>query len=113
MEAVEDPTQFEDEKLHYLPHHLVVQLDKDTTKFRIVYDTSAKVDGPYLNDCLNDCLHTGPKFSQNIFDILLRFRLNQIALTEDVEKYFLMISVAECDRRPEVPVGQRCEGSTI
>ena len=94
MEAVEDSTQFEGGKLHYLPHHPVVQLDKDTTKLMIVYDASAKVDGP----CLNDCLHTGPKFSQNIFDILLRFRLNQIALIGDVEKAFLMISVAECDR---------------
>ena len=94
VEAVKDPAQFEGGKLHYLPHHPVVQLDKDTTKLRIVYDASAKVDGP----CLNDCLHKDPKFSQNILDILLRFRLNQVALIGDVEKAFLMISIAECDR---------------
>ena len=80
--------------LHYLPHHPVVRVDKDTTKLRIVYDASAKGDGP----CLNDCLYTGPKFSQNILDILLRFRLNKVALIGDVEEAFLMISVADCDR---------------
>ena len=94
VEVVKDPAQFEGGRVHYLPHHPVVRLDKDTTKLRVVYDASAKVDGP----CLNDCLYTGPKFSQNILDILLRFRLNQIALIGDVEKAFLMISVADCDR---------------
>ena len=94
VEVVRDPAQFEGGRVHYLPHHPVIRLDKDTTKLRIVYDASAKMDGP----CLNDCLYTGPKFSQNILDILLRFRLNQIALIGDVEKAFLMISVADCDR---------------
>ena len=78
-------------------------------KLRIVYDASARVDGP----CLNDCLHTGPKFSQNILDILLRFRLNQVAFIGDVEKAFLMISVAECDRDVLRFLWVRDKGSTI
>ena len=48
--------------------------------------------------CLNDGLYTGPKFSQNMLDILLRFRLNKVALISDIVKAFLMISVADCDR---------------
>ena len=80
--------------MHYLPHPPVIQINKDTTKLRIVYDASAKVNGP----CLNDCLYTGPNFSQNILDILIRFRLNQIALVGEVEKAYLMISFADCDR---------------
>ena len=65
-----------------------------TTKLRVVYDASAKSDGPSLNDCL----HKGPKFNQLILDLLLRFRSYRIALTADVEKAFLMIAVNEQDR---------------
>ena len=81
-------------KIHYLPHHAVVRHTKDTTKLRVVYDTSARSSGPSLNDCL----HAGPKFDQNIFDLLMRFRIHKVAITADVEKAFLMISVSEPDR---------------
>lgn len=81
-------------KLHYLPHHGVIREDKLTTKLRVVYDASAKNNGPSLNDCL----YAGPSFGQRIADILLRFRLYPVALVADIEKAFLMISIAEEDR---------------
>ena len=81
--------------VHYLPHHAVVRRDKSTTKVRIVYDASAKVAG---SPSLNDCLLKGPKFNQLIFDILVRFRAYKFALTADLEKAFLMVSVGEADR---------------
>ena len=81
-------------KVHYLPHHAVIRQDKETTKLRIVYDSSAKSEGPSLNDCL----YTGPKFDQRIMDILLRFRTHRVALTADIEKAFLMVSMSEKDR---------------
>ena len=81
-------------KIHYLPHHAVVRHTKDTTKLRVVYDASARSSGPSLNDCL----HAGPKFDQKIFDLLMRFRIHKVAITADVEKAFLMISVSEPDR---------------
>ncbi|MBA4719446.1 MAG: hypothetical protein HRO68_10280 [Nitrosopumilus sp.] len=81
-------------QVHYLPHHAVVRQSKETTKVRVVYDASAKVGGPSLNDCL----FTGPKFDQKILDLLLRFRTYPVALTADVEKAFLMVSVSENDR---------------
>ena len=80
--------------VHYLPHHAIVQEDKKTTKLRIVYDASAKTNSPSLNDCL----YTGPKFGQNIMDIIIRFRVHRVALTGDIEKAFLMISVTPQDR---------------
>ncbi len=61
--------------VHYLPHHCVIRQDKTTSKLRIVYDASARSTGPSLNDCL----YTGPKFDQSIFDILLRFRHQRVA----------------------------------
>ena len=79
--------------MHYLPHHAVIRRDKDKTKLRITYDVSACSEGPSLNDCL----YMGPKFDQRILDILLRFCLHQVALTADIEKAFLMISIAEKD----------------
>ena len=83
-----------DGRTHYLPHHAVVKHSKETTKVRIVYDASAQSHGPSLNNCL----HIGPKFNQRIFDILLRFRAQRVALVADVEKAFLMISVERNDR---------------
>jgi hypothetical protein len=80
--------------VHYLPHHAMIRQDKRTTKVRVVYDTSARSSGPSLNDCL----HSGPKFNQRILEILLRFRSYPIALVADIEKAFLMISIAPKDR---------------
>ena len=77
-------------KVHYIPHHAVVRHDKETTKIRIVYDASARSDGPSLNDCL----YADPSFDQNILDLIIRFRLYKIAIIGDIEKVILMISVA-------------------
>ena len=81
------------DKIHYLPHHAAVRQDKETTKVRVVYDASARFNGPSLNDCL----HPGPRFDQRIFDLLLRFRIHRVGLIADIEKAFLMVSVAKDD----------------
>ena len=82
----------EPEKIHYLPHHPVIREHAKTTKVRIVYDASAKV----RNDVpsLNQCLKTGPSLIPTIFDILLRFRWNRVAVTADIKSAFLMINVS-------------------
>ena len=94
VEVVTQPVPAVSDRTHYLPHHGVVPQDKATSKLRIVYDASARSTGPSLNDCL----YTGPKFGQSIFDILLRFRLQRVALAGDIKKAFLMVSVHERDR---------------
>ena len=58
-----------------------------------MYNASAKSDGV----ALNGCLYTGPPLAENIFDALLRFRVNQVALTGDVKKAFLMVGITEED----------------
>ena len=90
----EEKSQASD-RIHYLPHHAVVREDKTTTKVRVVFDVSAKSN---QQPSLNDCLYAGPSFDQSIFQILLRFRLHPIAMTADMEKAFLMVSVAQEDR---------------
>ena len=79
------------DKEHYLPHHPVIRRDKATSRVRIVYDASARVSGPSLNDCL----YKGPPLQQSIFDII---RCHRIALIGDIKKAFLMVGVAEEDR---------------
>ena len=80
--------------VYYLPHHAVIRRNKEMTKLHVVYDASSKSGGPSLNNCL----YTGYNFNQNVFDILLSFRSYWVALTADIEKAFLMISINQRDR---------------
>lgn len=82
--------------VHYLPHHAVIRQNRETTKLRIVYDGSAKSEGQERS--LNDCLPVGPNYIPQLVDVLARFRWNRIAISADIEKAFLMISVHESHR---------------
>ena len=83
-------------KVHYIPHHEVIRVDKETTKLRVVYDASARAGRN--SPSLNDCLYAGPPLSPYIYDVLLRFRISKIAITGDIEKAFLNVSVDPRDR---------------
>ena len=76
-------------KVSYLPQKMVIREDKDTTKFRLVFDASAKKDGPSLNECLNAC----PILLPMLIDILMCFRLNRVVLLSDIESAFLNVSI--------------------
>ena len=52
--------------VHYLPHNPVIRTDKSTSCVHIVYDASAKKNGPSLNDCLETESNTLPQII-NIF----------------------------------------------
>jgi hypothetical protein len=81
IERVDETSTTNASRVHYLPHHAIIRRDKKTTELRIVYDASAKSEGPSLNDCL----YSGPSLAENIVDIL-------------VKKRFLMIAIAKEDR---------------
>ena len=52
-------------KVHCIPHHEVIRVDKETTKPHVVYDTSAQAGRS--TPSLNDCLYSGPPVSREIF----------------------------------------------
>ncbi|XP_035204567.1 uncharacterized protein LOC118179501 [Stegodyphus dumicola] len=65
--------------------------DSTTTKIRPVFDASARESGKCS---LNDLLYKGPNLLEIIPDILDRFRIHPIGLSSDIEKAFLMLSIA-------------------
>ena len=79
----------------YLPHFPAVREDKETTKVRIVYDSAARYGGV----CLNDIMLRGPKLQQDVFNVLLRFRCNPVALVAYLTEMFSQIIMAKKDRR--------------
>jgi hypothetical protein len=82
--------------VHYLPHHPVVRVGHATTKVRIVYDASAKCRKDASS--LNECLFRGPVILPDLCSVIIRFRLNEIALIADIEKAFLQLSLKPSER---------------
>jgi hypothetical protein len=77
-----------------LPHFPVIRLDKETTKVRIVFDASAK----HNSLSLNDVIHQGPKLQNDLFEVLLRFRRNAIAIICDIQEMYLQVELSPPDR---------------
>ena len=74
---------------HYLTHHAVIKTNRETSKTRIVFDASAKLDKN--EPSLNDILYSGPCLLPLIENILLRFRLGKIALVNECHRNYLKI----------------------
>ena len=79
---------------HYLPH--MILKNNDPTKIRIVYEGCAKSFPSQRS--LNECLYRGPNLVKSICGILLRFRLNKIAIIADIEKAYLQLGLNYVDR---------------
>ncbi|GFY20524.1 integrase catalytic domain-containing protein [Trichonephila clavipes] len=88
----EKPT---DRAVFYLPHQVVFRQESLTTKMRIVFDASSHEDG---QPSLNDCIWSGENLNPNVFHLIISFRLNTIAITADIERAFLEISLRDEDR---------------
>ena len=73
----------------YLSHHDVLKPGSNSTAMRIVFNSSAKVNG----SSLNGCLAKGPSLLNNILGILLRFRQENFAFIGDISKMFHSIDI--------------------
>lgn len=77
---------------YFIPHHGILKLQNVTTKFRVVFDASSRTENKLS---LNECLHTGPKIQQDLFDILLRFRMHRYVFCADIRMMFRQINIDE------------------
>ena len=80
---------------YYIPHHSVIKSDSTTTKLRVVFNASAKTS---TNISLNDCMYTGPKIQNDIYTVLLKWRMYPIAITADIEKMYRQILITDTDQ---------------
>ena len=75
----------------YILHKPVIREKAESTKLRIVYDASARVEdnAPSLNECLNP----GPPLQNQLWSVLVRGQFNPVALTADIKQAFLQVRI--------------------
>lgn len=79
-----------DTHAYYMPHLAVIKPDSATTKLRTVFNASAKTS---TGTSLNDILYEGPNIYNDLFEIILRFRLYRYAFSCDIVKMFRAINI--------------------
>ena len=77
----------------YLPHHAVWHPRKPEEP-RVVFDCAAKGQGVSLNDQLL----RGPENTSTLIGVILRFRVNDVAVAADIKRMFHQVYVAPEDR---------------
>lgn len=91
MEEVPSNEKFV-EGAYYIPHHAVMKEDSTTTRTRVVFDASCKTTSGIA---LNNCLLTGPTIQDDLFDIILRLRQPNYAMSADVTKMYRQVNITK------------------
>lgn len=78
------------EQKYFIPHLCVIRDESISTKFRVVFDASAKSSSGYS---LNDITYKGFQVQPPLYDILCRFRVYKYVLTTDINKMYRRIKV--------------------
>lgn len=69
--------------VYYLPHHVVLKPESESTALRSLLDVSEKTS---TNMSLNDILYKSPNLQIELIAVLLNFRMLEIALTLYLKK---------------------------
>ena len=88
--SVKEDKSVDQDRINYIPHHAVAT----ASKFRVVFDCSAK----FCGMSLNDRLLIGRDLTCNLLAVLLRFRESPIAEVADIKTMFSQVFV---DRRDQ------------
>lgn len=91
----------------FLPHHPVINQNSSTTKVRVVFDGSFKTS---TGNSLNDKLMAGPIVQEDLFHIILRFRIHKFVITADIEKMFRQVMVVDEDRHLQLIIWRDQQG---
>ena len=75
-------------EVYYFPMHAIYKEKSTTSKLRVVFNASAKLDS---GTSLNDHLLVGPTVYSRLIDVLLRFRQHKVVLTTDVSRMYRAI----------------------
>ena len=78
---------------YYIGHHGVFKDESD--KLRVVMDGSSPSE---TGISINDCLSPGPPLTNELIEMLMRFRTHEIVLSGDIVAAFLQLEVALTDR---------------
>ncbi|XP_015606511.1 uncharacterized protein LOC107273145 [Cephus cinctus] len=93
MSIVKEDSDFKTK--NYLPHHAVMDEEKETTKLRVVFEASSSTTS---GKSLNDILIVGPVIQRELMDIVTRFRQHEYLLIADITKMYRQVSVNPEDR---------------
>ncbi|XP_037045848.1 uncharacterized protein LOC119081228 [Bradysia coprophila] len=97
-------------KNYFIPHHAVRNPGSSTTKFRVVFDGSAKSTS---NISINEILANGPILQQDLFSIMVRFRTHQYALSADITKMYRQVEVCKEERPYQMIVWRENENQPL
>lgn len=80
---------------YYLSHHAVRIENNTSTKIRVIFDVSAKMD---TNLSLNNILLKGPCIKEELVSIISRFLIHNYVITADIKKMYRQIQVNKDQR---------------
>ena len=92
-QVVNEEVEVVTDRTWFLPHFPVLNSNKPG-KLRIVFDCAAEHQGTSLNKVIMQ----GPDLVNSLVGVLLRFRLDQVALVADIEAMFHQVKVKPGDR---------------
>lgn len=79
-----------DKPEYFMPHHGVLKESSTSTKLRVVFNASAPTS---TGISLNELQMVGPTIQQDLFSILLRFRMHKIVLSSDIQMMYRQVLI--------------------
>lgn len=95
---------------YFLPHHGVIKEDSLTTKLRVVFDGSCQTDSGWS---LNDIQYCGPKIQNDIFQILIRFRIHRYVVSSDITKMYRQVLIDPSHQQLQCILWRESENDAI
>ncbi|GFX79094.1 DUF1758 domain-containing protein [Trichonephila clavipes] len=110
MIPMENNVKSMDSKIYFLPHHAVMKGDSVSTKLHVVFYGTCK---PSNGNSINSILGIGKILQLDLFMILVKFRLNEIAFFADIQQMYRQILIDQEDQNFQRIVWRESKDSPI